>query len=159
MDKNLTNRKKNVKIKILLVDDHPLVREGLKSMIDTETDFMVCGECDKGISTLEGIKEMKQDIVILDVSLGDISGIKLIPIIKKQFPNLHILILSMHNENEYAIKALDAGAEGYIMKQDAHEKLFLAIRKIISGEIYLSENIIEDFNINLPEKIKLLHSM
>ncbi len=143
------------KINVLIIDDHPVVREGLKNIINSETDLFVCGEYGDGYLALENIKQTKTDVIILDISLKDISGLDLIPIIRKKYPKVPILILSMHDEDIYAKRVLKAGAQGYIMKIEAQEKLISAIRKVTGGDIYVSDNIVKNIllqSIN-PKKI------
>jgi len=127
------------KTNILIVDDHPIVRQGLAELINHEDDLVVCGQAEDAHQAMKAVKELKPDMAIVDISLKETSGMELIKNIKAQFPNLPSLALSMHDESLYAERALRAGAKGYIMKAEATEKVILAIRKILSGEIYISE--------------------
>jgi DNA-binding NarL/FixJ family response regulator len=130
-DENKTN--------ILIVDDHPIVRQGLAELVNHEDDLVVCGQAEDAHQAMKAVKELTPDMVIVDISLKETSGMELIKDIKAQYPNLPTLALSMHDESLYAERALRAGARGYIMKAEATEKVILAIRKILSGQIYISE--------------------
>lgn len=137
---NLAAAKKSP-TRILIVDDHPLLRQGIAQLINHEKDMMVCGEAENSHKALDAITETKPDVAIVDISLGGSSGIELLKNIKVRFPKLLVLILSMHDESVYAQRALRAGAAGYIMKQEATERVLTAVRKVLSGEVYLSEKL------------------
>jgi DNA-binding NarL/FixJ family response regulator len=124
---------------VFVVDDHPIVRQGLKLLINQEPDLMVCGEAENARSVLPAIQDLKPAIAIIDISLGHDSGIELIKTIRLQHPDLPLLVLSMHDETLYAERALRAGAKGYIMKQEAPEKVIGAIRQVLQGKIYVSD--------------------
>jgi DNA-binding NarL/FixJ family response regulator len=130
---------KKIKDRLLLVDDHPIVRQGLAEMINQEHDLMVCGTAEDVHKALEAIDRIKPDLVIADISLKGSNGIELLKNIKIRHPRMLVLVLSMHDESLYAVRALRAGAAGYIMKQEATEKVLTAIRHVLTGEIYLSE--------------------
>ena len=132
---------KDNKSKILVVDDHPMIREGLVRLVDNEQDLAICGQADDALEALKAISETKPDVVVVDISLKNSSGIELMKSIKAQYPKLPVLILSMHNEALYAERALRAGAMGYIMKQEASEKLLAAIRHVLCGQIYVSDKV------------------
>jgi DNA-binding NarL/FixJ family response regulator len=125
--------------RILIVDDHPLFREGLRQMIDHEADLKVCGEAPDAESALEAINELKPDLAIVDISLGGSNGIDLIKNIKATHEDFPVLVVSMHDESLYAERALRAGALGYLMKHEPAKSVKLAVRKALKGEIYLSE--------------------
>jgi DNA-binding NarL/FixJ family response regulator len=127
------------KKRIFVVDDHPIVRQGLVQLINHESDLSVCGEAEEAYTGLRAIKEIKPDLVLIDVSLKDSDGIELVKELKAQMPSVLILMLSMHDEVLYSERALRAGARGYIMKQEAPPKLLEAIRKVLSGQVYVSE--------------------
>ncbi len=127
------------KARILIVDDHPIMRRGLAELIDLEKDLTVCGEAGTIQAALEFIKVHKPDVALVDLSLKDESGLELIKDIKARFPKVLILVLSMHDEAFYAERVLRAGAKGYVMKQQATDQVLLAIRKILTGEVYLSD--------------------
>jgi DNA-binding NarL/FixJ family response regulator len=132
-------RKNNV----LIVDDHPIVRQGIAQLINRENDMQVCCEAGDADQALEVIAKDAggciADIALVDMSLPGISGIELVKILRSRFPEMQILMISTHDESLYAERALRAGAKGYIMKQEATEKVLIAIRHILSGEVYLSE--------------------
>src|SRR6202046_2575724 len=134
---NPAARKKTVYV----VDDHPIVRQGLTLLIDQEADLTVCGEAEEMHSALSAIQAVHPDILIVDISLTGPDGLELLKNVRISSPRLPVLILSMHDESIYAERALRAGANGYIMKQEATEKVLVALRRILSGEIYVSEKI------------------
>ena len=138
--KGTMSAKKNP-TRVLIVDDHPLLRQGIAQLINHEKDMMVCGEAENANTALDTIAVTKCDVAIVDISLGGSSGIELLKNIKVRYPKLLVLILSMHDESVYAQRALRAGASGYIMKQEATEKVLTAIRKVLNGEVYLSERL------------------
>ena len=127
------------KTKIIIVDDHPIIRKGLSDLINQEKDLLVCGQAEDAPEGLQAIKTLNPDMVIVDISLKETSGIELIKDVKTQYPNLPVLALSMHDESLYAERALRAGAKGYIMKAEATEKVITAIHKVLSGELYVSD--------------------
>lgn len=125
--------------KILIVDDHPIMRRGLAELIDLEKDLMVCGEADTIQAALDLIKSRQPHLALVDLSLKNENGVELIKDIKARFPAVLVLVLSMHDEMFYAERVLRAGAKGYIMKQQATSQVLVAIRKILAGEVYLSD--------------------
>jgi DNA-binding NarL/FixJ family response regulator len=127
------------KSRILIVDDHPLFREGLQQMIDRNPDLIVCGEAAAAAEALDSIQEQKPDLVLVDISLGGSSGIDLVKTIKAKYDDLPILVVSMHDESLYAERALRAGAMGYVMKHEPAKTVKAAISKVLGGDIYLSE--------------------
>jgi DNA-binding NarL/FixJ family response regulator len=129
------------KIKILLVDDHPLVREGLVNLIGQQSDFEICGEAGSEPQALELIGTVQPDVAIVDISLENGSGIELIKSTKALYPAVTTLVLSMHDESLYAERALRAGARGYIMKREAARKIVEGIRRVLNGQLYVSEKI------------------
>ena len=128
------------KKKVLVVDDHPLIRQGLAMLINQQRDLEVCGEAEEAHEALRSIAQTKPDIMILDISLKGPDGLELLKTIRATEPDLPVLVLSMHDEAIYAERALRCRANGYIMKQEATEKVLVALRRILSGEVYLSEN-------------------
>ena len=140
---------KKTKFRVLLVDDHPILRQGLARLINEQKDLMVCGEFEEAAKALDSIDTTKPDAAIVDISLKGASGIELLKNIKVRFPQLLVLVLSMHDESLYAERALRAGASGYIMKQEATEQVLVALRRVLGGEIYLSE----------PMSSKLMHQL
>ena len=127
------------KIRVFVVDDHPIVRQGLSQLINREPDLTVCGEAEDARTALDALGPSKPDIVIVDVSLDGPDGIELLKTIRSRDSKLPVLMLSMHDESLYAERALRAGANGYIMKQEATERVLVAIRQILSGEVYVSD--------------------
>ncbi len=127
------------KIRIIIVDDHVILREGLTLIINLEEDFEICGEAEDAAEAFRLIGELQPDLAIVDITLKESSGIELVRDLKSLEYNIPVLILSMHDESFYANRAIKAGARGYIMKQETSMNLANAIRKIMSGKIYLSE--------------------
>src|SRR5580698_8291214 len=125
--------------RVLIVDDHPIVRHGLKTMIDAEPDLMVCGEADSDREARAVLRRVDPDVMIVDVSLAQGDGMDLVREVHAQRPQLPMLVLSMHDETIYAERLLAAGARGYIMKEAAFDQLLVALRKVLVGEVYLSE--------------------
>jgi DNA-binding NarL/FixJ family response regulator len=138
MKNKTTSRATTEKAKVLLIDDHPIMREGLVRRIDNEADMIVCAEAGTAHEVLGAIARTKPDIAIVDISLGESHGLEVIKDIKAQYPKLAMLVFSMHDEALYAERALHAGARGYVMKQTPSETLLVAIRKVLAGEVYLS---------------------
>jgi DNA-binding NarL/FixJ family response regulator len=129
------------KSKILLVDDHPLVREWLANLINQQQDLQVCGEAANAAAALGAIESAKPDIAIVDISLEGGSGIELIKNIRALHPEVIVIVLSMHDEMLYAERALRAGARGYIMKREATKKVLQAIRCVLGGKLYVSDQV------------------
>ena len=125
-------------IKILIADDHALLREGLAQLLSSQPDFAIAASASNGHETLERLREKAIDILLLDLSMPGRHGVDLIKQIKAEWPQLPILVVSMHKEEQYALIALRAGATGYLTKDGAFEELVLAIRKVLAGEIYMS---------------------
>jgi DNA-binding NarL/FixJ family response regulator len=143
---NISDEKRK---KVMIVDDHPLVREGLTDLINKEKDMVVCGWAKDIPQTIGAIRKLNPDVVTIDISLENASGLDLMKDIKARFPDLPFLVLSMHQESIYAERAIRAGAKGYITKQEATKKVITAIRKVLEGRLYLSESV----------KEKLLYSL
>jgi DNA-binding NarL/FixJ family response regulator len=129
------------KSRVLLVDDHPIVRQGLALLIDREPDLAVCGEAEGAHTAYHAIATLRPDLVVLDISLSGPDGLDVLKEIRTSTGSLPVLILSMHDESIYAERAMRAGANGYIMKQEATEKVLVAIRRILGGGVYLSERL------------------
>lgn len=126
--------------RIVIVDDHPLVRDQLRAVVESEEDLRICGEAEDGQHALDVIKTTKPDLAILDLMLkGSGGGLELVKEIHVRHPRLFMLVVSMHDESLYAERAIRAGARGYITKQEATKKILHAIRQVLSGEIYLSD--------------------
>ncbi|MDP6525348.1 MAG: response regulator transcription factor [Kiritimatiellia bacterium] len=126
---------------VLLVDDHPVVRQGLREIIRRENDFEVCGEAEEATQALAMFEDLLPDVAIVDISLGGKSGIDLIKDMRALGVPCRILVLSVHAESTYAERALHAGANGYILKQDAPRVVIDGLRRILSGEIYVSDRL------------------
>ncbi|MCF8177641.1 MAG: response regulator transcription factor [Sulfuritalea sp.] len=126
------------KIHVLIADDHAIVRQGLKQILSETEDLFVAGEADDGAEALNLARQQSWDVFLLDVSMPNRNGIDTLKQLKKEFPRLPVLILSMHPEEQYAVRALKAGASGYLTKQSAPELLVTAIRQVASGKKYLS---------------------
>jgi DNA-binding NarL/FixJ family response regulator len=124
---------------VFVVDDHPLLRQGLALLINREPDLVVCGEAEEAQAAMRAIAVRQPDILIADISLNGPDGLDLLKNIRTQYPELPVLVLSMHDESIYAERALRARANGYIMKQEATEKVLVAVRRILDGDIYLSD--------------------
>jgi DNA-binding NarL/FixJ family response regulator len=129
----------NNKNRILVVDDHAVIREGLALLINLETDLVVFAEAENAEQALDILKQQPFDLAIVDISLEGTSGIQLTERIKSQFPHLPVLILTMHDEALYAKDAFEAGARGYVTKREAAGTIIAAIRLILSGKSYMSE--------------------
>src|SRR6266536_1285775 len=150
----MTARKKSStarnKKRILIIDDHPMMRQGLAQLIGAEADLSVCGESENAGQALDAIRAVEPDLVLADISLPDKSGLELIKDFQSVRPGLPVLVISMHDESLYAERVLRAGGRGYIMKQEGGKKLMEAIRQVLDGQIYVSERmsakIVETFS-------------
>lgn len=130
---------KDKRTRILLVDDHAVVRYGIAQLINRQSDMLVCGEEEAASNALSAIGKLKPDLVIADISLKDSSGLELMRNIKAQYSGLPVLVVSAHDETVYAEIAFRAGALGYLMKQEALDKIITAIRRVLTGNIYVSD--------------------
>jgi DNA-binding NarL/FixJ family response regulator len=139
------------KKRVLLVDDHPVLRKGLARLIDSKEEFVVCGEASTAVDAMGLIRELEPDLVIVDIGLPGTSGIELTKTIRAEFQQLPVLILSMHEEALYATRALRAGAMGYIVKQDAIDNIAAALREALNGRRYLSPVIAAQLQHNGPD--------
>ncbi len=139
------------KIQVLIADDHAIIRQGLKQILSGTEDLQVTGEADGGVKALQLIRENSYDVVLMDVSMPDRNGIDSLKLIKKEFPKLPVLMLSMHPEEQYAIRALRAGAAGYLSKQGAPEQLVVAIRQVASGKKFVSAAVAEELANSIGE--------
>jgi DNA-binding NarL/FixJ family response regulator len=146
----------NPSSRLLIVDDHPLFREGLRQMIERDADLTVCGEAADMPEALRLIGELQPDLVLVDISLGGASGIDLIKTIKAEHDELPVLVISMHDESLYAERSLRAGAMGYVMKHEPGKVVKTAIHKVLRGEVYLSDrmssNVISKFMHGQPDR-------
>ena len=146
------------KIKIIIADDHAIVREGLKQIVAEEKDMLVCGEAEDAVSLMELLKKETWSIVVLDINMPGKSGLEALKDIKQFYPDLPVLILSMFSEDQYGLRAIKAGASGYLKKVSAPTELVIAIRKILSGGKYINSSLAEKLAESLGnEKNNFLH--
>ena len=138
--------------KILIVEDHPIFRWGLSELINQEPDLVVCGDATDVSGAWKAIERLKPDLIIADITLENSDGIDLTKAINRSSKAIPVLILSMHDQFLYAERALHAGARGYIMKQEAMEKVVTAIRQVLAGKIYLNEKVKDQILFNLAER-------
>ena len=127
--------------RIYIVDDHPLVRQGLSQVINNEADMEICGEAEDAPQAMKGVGPANPDVIIVDISLRGNNGLELIKNLKAIHENIRILVFSMHDESIYAQRALRAGAKAFVMKKESPTKVVEAIRRIITGEIYVSPSV------------------
>ena len=125
-------------IRVLLADDHAIVRTGLREILESTGDIQVAAEATNGNEALDAVRKGEFDVAVLDLSMPGRSGIELIKLIKDEQPRLRVLVLTMHSEDQYAVRALKAGASGYLTKESAADELVAAIRRIASGGAYVS---------------------
>ncbi len=131
------------KYKVLLADDHAIIRDGLKQILADTDDLVVIGEAANGLEVMQRVREQECDVLVLDISMPGRSGLDLIRMIKDEKPELPILILSMHHEEQYAVRALQAGASGYLTKESDGDLLVAAIRRVAGGGVHLSNKVTE----------------
>ncbi len=131
-------------INVMIADDHAIVRQGLKQILSETDDINVTGEAETGFQAIKIARQQDFDVMLLDISLPDRNGIDILKQIKKDRPNLAVLMLSMHNEHEFAIRALKAGAAGYLNKQSAPAQLVVAIRQVAAGDKYVSSAVAQE---------------
>ncbi len=131
-------------IRVLIADDHAIVRQGLRQILSDTPDLTVSGEAENGVQAVQMVRAGEWDVVLMDVSMPDRNGIDALKLIKKEYPRLPVLILSMYPEEQYAIRALKAGAAGYLTKQSAPELLVTANRQVASGKKYVSPSLAEE---------------
>jgi DNA-binding NarL/FixJ family response regulator len=130
------------KRRIFLVDDHPLVREGLANLINGQNDLVVCGEAEDSAGAMTGIAKTRPDIALVDISLKNESGLELVKNLESQFPLVALIVLSMHDEALYAERALRAGARGYVMKRESTKSVLSSIHRVLEGGVYVSERVV-----------------
>jgi two-component system invasion response regulator UvrY len=148
-------------IRVLIVDDHPIFRQGLKQVLSDAADIAVTGEAGNGREALQLMRNQTYDVVTLDISIPDISGMDILKMILSEQPNLHILILSIYPEEQFAIRALKAGAAGYLTKNSVPDELVTAIRKIAVGSTYVTSSLAEKLTLDLQDRngAKQLHEL
>lgn len=145
-------------INVFIVDDHEIIREGLKKILREESDLKVVGEAQSGDEVLQNIKDIDCDIMLLDMNMPGRSGLELISDIKELKPKVHILVLSIHPEDKFALRTLKAGASGYLCKDTALDELVIAIRKVSTKGRYLSTNLAEQLAFDfMPDDKQLPH--
>ena len=130
-------------IRILIADDHTIVRDGLRRLVAAEADMTIAGEAQNGVEVMEAVREKSVDVVLLDISMPGRNGLETLKELKRLHPSVSVIILSMHPKDQYAVRVLRAGASGYITKESAPEELILAIRKAFSGEKFISPDVAE----------------
>ena len=131
------------KKRVLLVDDHPIVRQGLAALIDQQPDLEVCGQAESAADALKLVKGARPDVALVDLSLKGTSGLELLKDLKIRHPELATIVVTMHAESLYAERVLRAGARGYVAKQEATEKVLTAIHRVLNGELYVSSETTE----------------
>jgi DNA-binding NarL/FixJ family response regulator len=141
MDKKPVEETSN-KHRIFIVDDHPLVREGLANLINQQDDLTVCGEAEDAAQALAGIGMTRPDLALIDISLKTASGLELVKDLGAHFPLVALVVLSMHDELLYAERVLRAGARGYVMKRETTKDVLTAIRQVLRGDVYVSERVV-----------------
>jgi DNA-binding NarL/FixJ family response regulator len=130
------------KSRVFLVDDHPLVREGLTNLINGQDDLAVCGEAEDSTGAMAGVAETRPDVALIDISLKNESGLELVKNLESEFPLVALIVLSMHDEALYAERALRAGARGYVMKRETTKSMLTAIRRVLDGDVYVSDRVV-----------------
>jgi DNA-binding NarL/FixJ family response regulator len=131
--------------RVYIVDDHPLLRNSLTSLLNQQTDMEVCGEADSAAEAITGLKNAGADVVVLDLSLQDMPGLELIKLVKAKWPDIGIVVLSMHDEKLYAERCLRAGARAYVMKRESTRRIVFAIREVLAGRVCFSEALAASF--------------
>jgi len=142
------------KSRVFIVDDHPLVREGLTNLINGQDDLIVCGEAKDSAQAINGIGKARPNVALIDISLENESGLELVKQLKTQFPQVALIILSMHDEALYAERALRAGAQGYVMKHETSKSVLASIRQVLGGGVYVSERIVKRMALKLTSSRK-----
>jgi DNA-binding NarL/FixJ family response regulator len=137
------------KSRVFIVDDHPLVREGLANLINRQDDLIVCGEAEDSAQAIAGIVEKRPDVALIDISLKNESGLELIKDLGRQFPLVALIVLSMHDEALYAERALRSGARGYVMKRETTKSVLASIRRVLEGGVYVGEMIVNRMALRL----------
>lgn len=134
-------KKKTTKARVLLIDDHVVVRDGLRQLLESESDLTICGEAESAEQAVAAAEKFNPELAIVDITLGGADGIELIKNLRALKPDLAILVLSMHDESYYAERSLRAGASGYVMKREARDQIMKGVRTVLAGEIYVSERL------------------
>ena len=139
---NEKNNDKSSRHRVFIVDDHPLVREGLANLINQQSDLVVCGQAEDSAQALAGIGASRAELALIDISLKTASGLELVKDLKVHHPNVALIVLSMHDETLYAERAIRAGAKGYVMKRETTKEVLTAIRRVLQGDVYVSERVV-----------------
>jgi DNA-binding NarL/FixJ family response regulator len=137
----MATESKTKKRRVFVVDDHSVVRDGLRSIINQQSDLLVCGEAAEAAEALAKIPSAAPDVVLVDLSLTHSSGLELLKDLVIQHPSVWVIVLSMHDEMIYAHRVLRAGARGYVMKAESSQRLLLAIRQVLAGKVFVSDNV------------------
>ena len=135
--------------RVFIVDDHPLVREGLSNLINGQDDLIVCGEAKDSSQAINGVAKARPDVALIDISLENESGLELVKQLESHFPQVALIILSMHDEALYAERALRAGARGYVMKHETSKSVLASIRQVLAGGVYVSAKIVKRMALRL----------
>jgi DNA-binding NarL/FixJ family response regulator len=147
-------------IKVVIVDDHAILRRGLTQVITENADMQVVGEADSSAAAMRLLRENPCNVLLLDITLPDRNGIETLKLVRKEFPKVRVLMLSMHPENQYAVRALKAGAAGYLTKQSAPAQLVSAIRQVQQGRKYVTPAVAEELAQNVDRDAdQPLHQM
>jgi DNA-binding NarL/FixJ family response regulator len=146
------------KSRIFLIDDHPLVREGLINLINSQRDLVVCGEAEDSAGAMTGIAKTRPEVALVDISLKNESGLELVKNLESQFPLVALIVLSMHDEALYAERALRAGARGYVMKRESSKSVLASIRRVLEGGVYVSERVVNSMARRLSSSSKKTES-
>ena len=136
------NDKSGSRHRVFIVDDHPLVREGLANLINQQSDLVVCGQAEDAAQALAGIGASRAELGLIDISLKTASGLELVKDLKVHHPDVALIVLSMHDETLYAERAIRAGAKGYVMKRETTKEVLTAIRRVLQGDVYVSERVV-----------------
>jgi DNA-binding NarL/FixJ family response regulator len=144
------------KSRVFIVDDHPLVREGLTNLINGQDDLIVCGEAKDSAQTINGMVKARPDVALIDISLENESGLELVKQLRSQFPQVALIVLSMHDEGLYAERALRAGARGYVIKRETSKSVLASIRQVLAGGVYVSEKIVKRMALRLASSREAL---
>lgn len=148
-------------IRVLIADDHAILRRGLQQILAETSDMLVAGEAGTAAGVLRLVREGQYDVLLLDISLPDQNGLEVLAQLHASHPNIHVLILSMHPEQQYALRALKCGASGYLTKDNAPEELIIAIRRVVEGGQYISQSLAEHLVsvIKAPSEVPLHESL
>ncbi len=141
-------------VRIFIADDHPIVRNGIKSIFSSNSSYTVVGEADDGLKALQGVSIHRPDIVILDITMPELDGILVTERIAREYPDTKVIILSMHQDRQYAVDAFRAGARAYILKGGDADEILLAVKKVMAGLIYASPPLADEIMIDFVDIIK-----